>query len=158
TCPGGERRARRYLIDPHRPLRAPVARAAPSRSRRLSRRGRGLPALVPRALDRHARHRHAQRREPLPYPRLGNALHVVALVAMGLWLIDNANLEELAVACAERRRWEFLLNHCAPAAPARHRLPGEPDRGVLRVHARPTTNREGHPLAMRASGHALSRS
>jgi kynurenine formamidase len=46
---------------------------------------------------------------PLPYPRLGNALHVVALVAMGLWLIDNANLEEVARACAERRRWEFLL-------------------------------------------------
>jgi kynurenine formamidase len=46
---------------------------------------------------------------PLPYPRLGNALHVVALVAMGLWLIDNANLEELARACADRRRWEFLL-------------------------------------------------
>jgi kynurenine formamidase len=46
---------------------------------------------------------------PLPYPGLGNALHIVALVAMGLWLIDNANLEELARACAERRRWEFLL-------------------------------------------------
>jgi kynurenine formamidase len=46
---------------------------------------------------------------PLPYPRLGNALHVVALVAMGLWLIDNANLEDLAQACAARRRWEFML-------------------------------------------------
>jgi kynurenine formamidase len=46
---------------------------------------------------------------PLPYPRLGNALHIVSLVAMGLWLIDNANLEDLARACAERRRWEFLL-------------------------------------------------
>ena len=28
---------------------------------------------------------------------------------MGLWLIDNCNLEELAAACAERGRWEFLL-------------------------------------------------
>ena len=46
---------------------------------------------------------------PPPYPRLGNALHVVALVAMGLWLVDNANLEDLAGACAERRRWAFLL-------------------------------------------------
>jgi len=46
---------------------------------------------------------------PLPYPRLGNALHVVALVGLGLWLIDNANLEELARACAARRRWEFML-------------------------------------------------
>jgi kynurenine formamidase len=46
---------------------------------------------------------------PLPYPGLGNALHVVALVAMGLWLIDNANLEDVARACAERRRWAFML-------------------------------------------------
>jgi hypothetical protein len=28
---------------------------------------------------------------------------------MGLWLIDNMNLEELARACAARRRWEFML-------------------------------------------------
>ena len=46
---------------------------------------------------------------PLPYPKLGNALHVVSLVAMGMWLIDNANLEELAQACARYRRWEFML-------------------------------------------------
>jgi len=46
---------------------------------------------------------------PLPYPRLGNALHVVSLVAMGLWLIDNGNLEDLAAACQSRGRWEFLL-------------------------------------------------
>jgi kynurenine formamidase len=46
---------------------------------------------------------------PWPYPRLGNALHIVALVAMGLWLIDNANLEDLARACAARRRWVFML-------------------------------------------------
>jgi kynurenine formamidase len=46
---------------------------------------------------------------PPPYPALGNSFHVVALVAMGLWLIDNANLEDLAQACAARGRWEFLL-------------------------------------------------
>jgi kynurenine formamidase len=46
---------------------------------------------------------------PPPYPRIGNALHVVALVTMGMWLIDNGNLEELALACTARRRWEFLL-------------------------------------------------
>jgi len=34
---------------------------------------------------------------------------VVSLVALGLWLIDNANLEDLARAAAERTRWEFLL-------------------------------------------------
>ena len=55
---------------------------------------------------------------PLPYPALGNSFHVVCLVAMGLWLIDNGNLEDLARACAERSRWEFLLT----VAPLR--LPG----------------------------------
>ena len=49
---------------------------------------------------------------PLPYPNLGNALHVVSLVAMGLWLIDNCNLEELAQACATHNRWEFMLTIC----------------------------------------------
>src|SRR6267142_7052116 len=44
---------------------------------------------------------------PLPYPKLGNSFHVVALVAMGLWLIDNMNLEEVARASADRKRWEF---------------------------------------------------
>ena len=38
-----------------------------------------------------------------------DALHVVSLVAMGMWLIDNGNLEELAQACARYRRWEFML-------------------------------------------------
>ena len=46
---------------------------------------------------------------PLSYPGMGNAVHVVGLVAMGLWLIDNANLEEVAAACAARKRWEFML-------------------------------------------------
>ncbi len=46
---------------------------------------------------------------PLPYPELGNSFHVVSLVAMGLWLIDNMNLEDVARAAAERKRWEFLL-------------------------------------------------
>ncbi|HEU5323938.1 MAG TPA: cyclase family protein [Methylomirabilota bacterium] len=46
---------------------------------------------------------------PLTHPGIGNAVHVVGLVAMGLWLIDNCNLEELAQACAQRRRWEFML-------------------------------------------------
>jgi hypothetical protein len=40
---------------------------------------------------------------------MGNSFHVVCLVAMGLWLIDNANLEELAQAAARLNRWEFLM-------------------------------------------------
>jgi kynurenine formamidase len=36
-------------------------------------------------------------------------IHSVAIPALGLHLIDNAYLEDVAAACAERRRWEFLL-------------------------------------------------
>jgi kynurenine formamidase len=46
---------------------------------------------------------------PTPYPALGFPFHIVSLVALGLWLIDNMNLEDLARACAARGRWEFLL-------------------------------------------------
>jgi kynurenine formamidase len=36
-------------------------------------------------------------------------IHTVAIVVLGLHLIDNLELEPLAKACAEERRWEFLL-------------------------------------------------
>ena len=44
---------------------------------------------------------------------------MVCLVAMGLWLIDNANLEELSQAARASRRWEFLLT-VAPLRARRH--------------------------------------
>ena len=41
---------------------------------------------------------------PPQYPgQLTNPVHQVAITAMGLWILDNANLEELAVACQERK-------------------------------------------------------
>jgi kynurenine formamidase len=46
---------------------------------------------------------------PSGYPSLTNPIHQVGLVAMGLWILDRANLEELARACRERNRWEFML-------------------------------------------------
>jgi kynurenine formamidase len=36
-------------------------------------------------------------------------IHSVAIAAMGLHLLDNLELEPLAQACAEEKRWEFLL-------------------------------------------------
>ena len=47
---------------------------------------------------------------PSPYERVTNPIHQVGIVAMGLWILDNANLEDLAQACRERNRWEFLIN------------------------------------------------
>jgi kynurenine formamidase len=35
--------------------------------------------------------------------------HVLAVTAMGMPLLDNMNLDDLAVACAEENRWEFLF-------------------------------------------------
>jgi kynurenine formamidase len=35
-------------------------------------------------------------------------VHTVAIVAMGLWLLDNAYLEDLARLCKGRGSWEFL--------------------------------------------------
>ena len=39
----------------------------------------------------------------------GLPIHSVAIAAMGLHLIDNLELGDLAKACAEQQRWEFLL-------------------------------------------------
>ena len=51
-----------------------------------------------------------QRYQGWPVP-----IHMCALVSMGLHLLDNLWLEDLAAACAEIRRWSFLFT----AAPLR---------------------------------------
>ncbi len=51
----------------------------------------------------------AQEVQPSGYADLTFPLHTVGIVAMGLWLIDNLLLEDLASMCAERARWEFLF-------------------------------------------------
>ncbi|HEX3335663.1 MAG TPA: cyclase family protein [Jatrophihabitans sp.] len=43
--------------------------------------------------------------QDLPVP-----VHAVGLVAMGLWLLDNCDLEQLAQACENASRWEFFLS------------------------------------------------
>ena len=47
---------------------------------------------------------------PNDYPALGrHPIHSVGIAAMGLWLIDNCNLVELAEACTEHGASAFLL-------------------------------------------------
>lgn len=46
---------------------------------------------------------------PHGYEELGFPVHTVGMWAIGLWLVDNCYLEELAERCAESGRWEFLL-------------------------------------------------
>lgn len=44
------------------------------------------------------------------YQNISNPFHVVSLVSMGLWILDNCNLEDLAAVCQEKNRWEFLIS------------------------------------------------
>ncbi len=46
---------------------------------------------------------------PSGYEKILAPIHLVTIVAMGVHLIDNCDLEAVAQACAERSRWEFLL-------------------------------------------------
>jgi kynurenine formamidase len=47
---------------------------------------------------------------PREYPAIGLPLHHIGIVAMGLWLLDNANLETLSEQCTRLNRWEFMLS------------------------------------------------
>ena len=51
--------------------------------------------------------------DPRPNPETDAAVHMpihaVGIAAMGLWLIDNVNMEELADVCARLQRWRFCL-------------------------------------------------
>ncbi|HZZ36004.1 MAG TPA: cyclase family protein [Caulobacteraceae bacterium] len=51
--------------------------------------------------------------DPIPPNQICNdwpmPIHMVGLVAMGLHLLDNLYLEDVAAACAEANRWAFLL-------------------------------------------------
>jgi kynurenine formamidase len=49
---------------------------------------------------------------PSGYPTLNAPVHVVFIVAMGGWIIDNCDLETLAAVCARERRYEFLITIC----------------------------------------------
>jgi kynurenine formamidase len=51
----------------------------------------------------------AQDAIPSGYGAFRNPIHEVGIVAMGLWLIDNCDLEELATTCNSIGRFEFLF-------------------------------------------------
>jgi kynurenine formamidase len=47
---------------------------------------------------------------PAHYTRVTQPIHQVGITAMGLWILDNANLEDVAEACRLRNRWAFMLS------------------------------------------------
>jgi kynurenine formamidase len=49
---------------------------------------------------------------PSGYGNVVLPVHTVGIVAMGLWIIDNCDLEEVAVVAASSGRWEFQLSIC----------------------------------------------
>jgi kynurenine formamidase len=51
----------------------------------------------------------AQDVHPCGYPGFRSPVHAIGIVAMGLWLLDNCDLEPLAEACARAGRCEFML-------------------------------------------------
>ena len=51
----------------------------------------------------------SQDMDPAGYPNLGLPVHRVGIVAMGLWLIDAANCEELAKVCERLNRYDFMF-------------------------------------------------
>jgi kynurenine formamidase len=46
---------------------------------------------------------------PSQIPGMGSPVHLLTLVAMGIHLFDNQDLEALAEAAAARNRWEFMF-------------------------------------------------
>jgi kynurenine formamidase len=46
---------------------------------------------------------------PSGYPHLRTPVHAIGIAAMGLWLIDNCDLEALAQTCEEAGTYEFQL-------------------------------------------------
>ncbi|HYZ93563.1 MAG TPA: cyclase family protein [Actinomycetota bacterium] len=51
----------------------------------------------------------AQDAIPSGYPNLRDPIHAIGIVAMGLWLIDNCDLEALGQSCESLGRSEFLF-------------------------------------------------
>ena len=46
---------------------------------------------------------------PPQYEKVPSPIHQVSITAMGIWILDNADLEGVAEACKQRNRWEFMI-------------------------------------------------
>ena len=67
--------------------------------------------------------------DPLPGPGVPNwpfPIHQIGIVSMGLHLIDNLALGELAAACAELGQWDFLFSLGAIRVPGATGCPVNP--------------------------------
>jgi kynurenine formamidase len=46
---------------------------------------------------------------PSGYTSMRSPVHVIGIVAMGLWLLDNCDLEALSDHCSRLQKWDFLF-------------------------------------------------
>jgi hypothetical protein len=58
-------------------------------------------------------------------------IHQLVLVAIGIHIFDNCDLEAVAKAAAQRNRWAFLLTAAPLAVRGGYRFAVESDRNVL---------------------------
>ena len=75
-------------------------------------------AVPRRARGRGTRLRREQRHRPEHDRGVEYPIHVLALNAMGVHLLDYLQLEELTAACEQYERWEFLFVAAPPGSPA----------------------------------------
>ena len=54
---------------------------------------------------------------PSPVPGIAYPMHQLLLIAMGVPMLDNCDLEALGDAAASRKRWEFLLTAAPLSVP-----------------------------------------
>ena len=52
--------------------------------------------------------------QPSGVPGVPRPIHLIAIVAMGLPLIDVMDLDAAAEVCASRKRWDFLVTVAPP--------------------------------------------
>ena len=62
---------------------------------------------------------------------IGMPIHTVAIVAMGVHLLDNLDLDELSTVCAALDRWNFLPGRGTAHPGSRHGITGQSDRDLL---------------------------
>jgi hypothetical protein len=54
---------------------------------------------------------------PSPVPGIAFPIHQLVLIAMGVPMLDNCDLEALSEAAAARNRWEFLFTAAPLSVP-----------------------------------------
>ena len=63
---------------------------------------------------------------PAQYVKCAMPIHQVGITAMGIWILDNADLDEVAQACRDRHRRELILSIGPLVLPNPTISPGNP--------------------------------